>query len=155
MGLFDFLRAPAALEHPELGSLLYSGGRWRGRIELEAGKSITLFLPGTRGGPIAEAVQLARQAPDWWARVRSDVEAELFEHYGNGRDGGVADLPDIATSAEVWSHVVVSSVEIKPYQSLDEFQVAIRTTWDDEHTLGAIVRNATLVGVNGSILEPR
>ena len=155
MGLFDFLRAPAPRQHPELGSLLYSGGRWRGGIELERGKTVKLFLPGTRGGPIAEAAQLVRQVPDRWKRVRGDVENELFEHYTNGHEGGIPDLPDIATSADVWPHIVLSSVEIKPYQSLDEFQVAIRTAWDDEHTLGAIVRDATLVGLNGSILEPR
>lgn len=86
--------------------------------------------------------------------MRTDVERELFEHYSNGRDG-VTDLPDIVTSSEVWSHLTLSSVEIRPYKAIDEFQVAIRTTWDDDHTLGVLVRDGTFIDLNGSILEPR
>ena len=87
--------------------------------------------------------------------LRPALEKELFEHYSNGRDGDAVDLPEIATSNDIWTHVTLSSVEIRPYKSVEEFQVAIRTAWDDEHTLGAIGRDATLVGLNGSILEPR
>ena len=155
MGLFDFFRAPAPYRDPTLGQLLYSGGRWRGSMELEPGKTVVLFLPGARSGPLPDALQVARQAPASWRRLRPEVEKELFEHYSNGRDGGAVDLPEIATSDDIWSHVTLSSVEIRPYESVDEFQVAIRTAWDDEHTLGAIARDATLVGLNGSILEPR
>jgi len=155
MGLFDFLRAAEPYHDPLFGALLYSGGRWRGTIELERGKQTTLLLPGSRGGPDTEALDVARHAADWWSRARSDVEKELFEHYNNGRDDGVEDLPDIRASADVWSHVELLSIEIRPYKAADEFQVAVRTAWDDEHTLGALVRDGVLVGLNGSILAPR
>ena len=155
MSLLDFFRPAPPHEDPQLGSLLYSGGRWRGIIELEEGKRVPLFLPGARSGPVPQALQLAQTAADSWTRVRSDVANELFEHYTNGRDGGVPDLPDIALPSDVWSHVTLSSVEIGPHRSLDEVQVAIRTAWDDEHTLGALMRDGVLVGLNGSILEPR
>ena len=92
MSIFDFLRAAEPYEHPTLGTLRYSGGRWRGTI---------------------------------------------------------------GTSGDLWTHVTLSSVEIKPYRSINELQVALRTAWDDEHTLGALVRDAELVELNGSILEPR
>ena len=133
----------------------YSGGRWRGSVELEPSKPITLYLPGTWNGPTPEAAQLADSTREWWMRARPDVEKELFQHYSNGREEGLSDLPDIQSSAEVWAHVTLSSVEIKPYRSLSELQIAMRTAWDDEHTLGALVRDAVLVGLNGSILEPR
>jgi len=133
----------------------YSGGRWRGSIELEPGNPIPLYLPGTWNGPLREAAQLADSAPEWWMRVRPDVEHELFAHYSNGREGGLSDLHDIQGAGEVWTHVTLSSIEIKPHRSLSELQVAIRTTWDEEHTLGALVRDSVLVGLNGSILEPR
>ena len=155
MGLFDFLRAPDPYHDPMLGALLYSGGRWRGTIELQAGSRAALFLPGSRGGPGSEALDVARHAADWWTRARPDVEKELFEHYSNGRDGGGADLPDIKMPSDVWSHVELVSVEIRPYKSVVEFQVAVRTAWDDEHTLGALVRGGMLTGLNGSILAPR
>ena len=155
MSLFDRFRAPPPREDPQLGSLLYSGGRWRGTVKMEEGKRTPLFLPGTRTAPAPEALQLAQKTTEWWIRVRPDVERELYEHYSNGRDGGVPDLPDIPRPNDVWSHVTLSSVEIGPHKSLDEFQVAIRTAWDEEHTLGALVRGGALVGLNGSILEPR
>jgi len=155
MGIFDFFRSPAPYDHPRLGPMRYSGGRWRGNIELEPARPIPLYLPGTWNGPLPEAAQLADSAREWWMRVRPDVEKELFQHYTNGREGGLSDLPDIQSSGEVWTHVTLSSVEIKPYRSVSEFQVALRTAWDDEHTLGALIRDAVLVELNGSILEPR
>jgi hypothetical protein len=98
---------------------------------------------------------MAERVADWWTRVLSAVESELYAHYNAGRDAGVSDLPDIAKPSDVRAHITLLSVEVRPYRSVEEFQVAIRTEWDDEHTLGALVRDATLVGLNGSILEPR
>jgi hypothetical protein len=155
MSIFDFLRATEPHEHPTLGTLRYSGGRWRGSIEMEPGKPVALFVPGNRSAPLAEGLQLAERAVDWWRRARSAVENELYQHYDAGRDGNLSDLPNIATPGDVWTHVTLSSVEIKPYRSINELQVALRTAWDDEHTLGALVRDAELVELNGSILEPR
>jgi hypothetical protein len=155
MSVFDFLRPSRPQEHPALGLLHYARGRWRGTIELERGERITLFVPGGRGGPLEEGLQLAQRAPERWLRVRPAVEKELYDHYDAGRDAGLSDLPNITTPGEVWAHVTLSSVEIKPFRSLGEFQVALRTAWDDEHTLGALVRDVTLVGVNGSIVDPR
>jgi hypothetical protein len=83
------------------------------------------------------------------------MEKELYEHYRAGSDGGAVNLPHLATATDVWGRVMLSSVEIKPYRSLEEFQVAIRAEWDDEHTLGALIRGETFVELNGSILEPR
>ena len=31
----------------------------------------------------------------------------------------------------------------------------MRAAWDEEHTLGALIRQGELVELNGSILEPR
>jgi len=56
---------------------------------------------------------------------------------------------------DVWRHAAPTSVEIKPFRSIREVQVAIRAAWDEEHTLGALIRDARLVELNGSILEPR
>ena len=155
MGIFDFLRRPPPQQHPQLGPLEHAGGRWRGAIELERGARITLFLPGNRGGPLPDALQLAETASSRWTRVRPSVEAELYAHYSAAQDAGVSDLPVIANSGEVWKHVTLLSVQIHPHRRLDELQVAIRTAWDDEHTLGALIRDGALAELNGSILEPR
>ena len=33
-------------------------------------------------------------------------------------------------------------------------QLAYRVSWDDDHTLGACLRDGRLIELNGSILEP-
>jgi len=154
MGLFDFLRPPPR-QHAELGPLQYAGGRWRGDIALENGVRVPLFIPGSRAGPHPDGLRLAEQASAWWAQARSDVERELYDHYSAGRDDAPAGTPMLHAPADVWAHAAPTSVEISPYRSLDELQVAMRVTWDEEHTLGALIRDARLVELNGSILERR
>jgi hypothetical protein len=83
------------------------------------------------------------------------VEAELFEHYEAYRDAAVPGVPQLSSPSEVWPHVILSSVQVRPYNAPDELQVALGVAWDDEHTLGALIRDGRLTELNGSILEPR
>jgi hypothetical protein len=154
MGLFDFLRPPPQ-SHPELGPLSYRGGHWHGVVALDGAARLPLHLPGPRSGPSPEALRLAGQASAWWAEVRERVTAELYAHYTAGRDGGLAAIPGVTEPSAVWSEVTLSSVQLAPYGSPREMQVALRVTWDEEHTLGALLRDGELVELNGSILEPR
>ena len=154
MGLFDFLRPPPQ-QHAELGPLEYKGGRWRGTIALEKEARVPIFIPGSRAGPHPEGLQLAELATAWWTQARPEVERELYDHYDAGRDDPTVGSFELRNPGDVWAHATPTSVEIKPYRSLEELQVAIRVAWDEEHTLGALIRDAKLVGLNGSILEPR
>ena len=154
MGIFDSFRAKPH-EDRDFGTLQYSRGHWRGLILLDGGKRIPLHLPGSRSGPDPGGIATARVAGAWWHSARPQVEWELFEHYSNGKDGGLEAMPEIPAAAGVWAHVVIASVEVKPYREPNEVQVALRTSWDEEHTLGAILRDGVLIGLNGSILEPR
>ena len=55
----------------------------------------------------------------------------------------------------MWSEVTLSSVQLAPYGSpLREMQVALRVTWDGEHTLGALLRDGELVELNGASSSP-
>ena len=154
MGIFDFLR-PRPQPHAEFGLLQYAGGRWHGRIALENGERIALHLPGSRAGPHPEGLHSAEQASTWWTKTRPEVEQELFAHYTAGRDATTDLVLELRDPGDVWAHAVLTSAEIKPHRSLGELQIAIRVAWDDEHTLGALLRDARLVELNGSILEPR
>jgi hypothetical protein len=153
MGIFDSLR-PAPQSHPEFGPLEYARGHWHGTVALDDAR-IALHLPGSRSGPDPDGLEIAKLAPRWWAAVKSAVVSELFDHYSAGREGGLDELPGMAAATDVWTHVAISSVQVKPYRSIDELQVALRAAWDEEHTLGALIRGGTLVELNGSILEPR
>jgi hypothetical protein len=152
--LLGFLRPPPQ-EHAELGPLQYASGRWRGTVALENGARIPLFIPGSRSGPDPEGLKVAELASAWWTEARPDVERELYDHYSAGRDDPTDGTLELRDSGEVWAHAVPTSVAIKPFRLLDEIQVAIRVAWDEEHTLGAMIRDGRLVGLNGSILEPR
>jgi hypothetical protein len=155
MGLLDFLRPPPPQQHAELGPLEYKGGRWRGTIALEKAARIPLFIPGSRAGPHPDGLKLAERAVDWWTQARPEVERELYEHYSAGSDDPTVGSFGVRNPGEVWLHAAPTSVEIKPFRSFNEIQVAIRVGWDEEHTLGALIRDASLAGLNGSILEPR
>lgn len=133
----------------------YRGGRWRGTIALENGARIPLFIPGSRAGPHPEGLLVAEQASAWWTQARPEVERELFDHYSAGSDDPTVGALGLRDAGAVWAHAAPTSVEIKPFRSLNELQVAIRVAWDEEHTLGALIRDAQLAGLNGSILEPR
>ena len=152
--LLGFLRPPPQ-QHAELGPLQYRSGRWRGTIALEKEARIPLFIPGSRAGPDPEGLKVAGLASEWWTQARPEVEHELYDHYSAGRDDPIDATLELREPGEVWAHASPSSVEIKPFRLLDEIQVAIRVAWDEEHTLGAMIRDARLVGLNGSIPEPR
>jgi hypothetical protein len=152
--LLGFLRPPPQ-EHAAFGPLQYKSGRWRGTIALEKGARIPLFIPGSRVGPDPQGLKVAEIASEWWTQARSDVERELYDHYSAGRDDPTDGTLELRGAGEVWAHASPSSVVIKPFRLLDEIQVALRVAWDEEHTLGAMIRDGRLVGLNGSILEPR
>jgi hypothetical protein len=154
VGLFDFLKTPQSRDHPVLGALRHGEGKWRGVIELD-GARIPVFIPGSRSGPDPAALRSAEQSAAWWSQTRPDVARELFEHFDAGREAEIPGLPDIADASGVWAHARLTSVEVGPYGSNEEVRVAIHTAWDDEHTLGALIRNGDFVDLNGSILEPR
>ena len=155
MGFLDFLRPPPPQQHAELGPLQYKGGRWRGTIALAKGDRIPLLIPGSRAGPHPDGLKLAERVVAWWTEARPEVEHELYEHYSAGSDDPTVGSFGLRNSGEVWLHAAPTSVEVKPFRSFNEIQVAIRVAWDEEHTLGALIRDASLAGLNGSILEPR
>ena len=155
MGVLDFLKAPEPLVHPRLGTLRYRSGQWRGTIALEESKDVALRIPGGRDGPDAGALESAERVAGWWSAARASVAKELFEHHANGKDAGLPAIEGLAAPDAVWRHVRISSVQVRPFRAANEILVALHTAWDEEHTLGAHLREGTLVELNGSILEGR
>lgn len=154
MGFFDRFRAvPHA--HPVFGELTYKRGLWHGTITLEHGRPLRLLLPGTREAPAAGGLEVAALAPAWWGQVRAQVEREIYGHYEAYRDADAPDVPRLAGQSEIWPHVDLTSMQVQPYSAPDEIMVAARVAWDEEHTLGVLIRDGRLVELNGSILEAR
>lgn len=99
-----------------------------------------LVVVGGRRGPDEAALGLARRAADDLTAVRPDLEAALAEHrepYDDPGDG--------------WR---VEWASVEPLAGDLTLELGLRTAWDEEHTLGARVRDGRLIELNGSVLRP-
>lgn len=136
-----------SFDDPELGPMRRARGAWRGTIRLGSHGPIPLALPGSRSEPDAAALTLARSIPAEYDRCRAAIDNALVEHRSIGLDGdgpvSTQDAPPQPTSAAV----------IK-FDRAWTIQLAYQVEWDDDHTLGACLRNGELIELNGSILEP-
>lgn len=137
------LGAKKPVVDPELGELVRSRGMWRGQLVLAPGQTVPLAIAGGRSGPDPDALALARTIPSAFAACRAAILAALAEHrepYLEGADPGPEPEPAYAAVLEL--------------DRLPTIELGYRTAWDEEHTLGARLRDGMLVELNGSVLEP-
>lgn len=147
---------------PQLGELYRSRGVWRGTLKVEAGPPVPLVLSGSRAGPDAEALRIARSVPSNYASWRPAVERELFDHYSpyaaavaaRELDAPSAGLPHIDVPSSVWLHTTLVFVRVTPLSGVLTIEIGYRVVWDEEHTLGARIRDGQLLELCGSVLAP-
>ena len=130
---------PATFEDPQLGALSRRRGRWRGEVDLD-GAVVPLAVVGGRKGPEGDALAIARRSADELASARAELEAALADHREPSGE-----------TAEGWTVVWASGAPRDVPRPL-EFGLAV--AWDEEHTVGARIRNGRLVELNGSVLAP-
>lgn len=144
-----------------LGELRRTGGIWRGTIELGEG-SVTLAIHGPRSEPDVQALEIARAVPSSYPDWRKLIAKAMFEHYvpyaqavtaGELEPPGEG-LPRITHPEEVWPHTSVEYVAVIPLDGELSVEIGYRVAWDEEHTLGARLRNGRLIELNGSVLPP-
>jgi hypothetical protein len=51
-------------------------------------------------------------------------------------------------------YTTIDFVQVSPLDGHLTVEIACRVAWDDEHTLGARLRDGQLIGLNGSVLAP-
>ena len=118
-----------------------------------------LSVPGGRSGPDAAGLSLAEELVTRWPDLRQELALALYEHYppygeafelGDmpGEDGS---LPRLSDSDEVWQHVSDPAVSLRTIGGGYEFLIGLQTGWDEEHTVGATIRDWSLVELSGSI----
>ncbi len=133
---------------PELGELVWSRRAWRGQVVLRPDQSVPLSVPGSRNGPDPGALALARTVQPELDRCGASIRAALDEHRApyveNGEDGEVG---DDHPSAPSYAAVVELDNELT-------IELGYQVSWDEEHTLGARLRDGRLIELNGSVLEP-
>jgi hypothetical protein len=155
MGILGFLKGPEYTD-PVVGTLVRQGGYWRGRITLGSGSGVPLILPGPRAAPGEVGLGLARELGPRYAALRPAIERALFEHYEPHSEAGAAgeeEIPRLSGPEQVWAHSSLVHVLIEPLGGVDTVEIAYRTEWDPEHTLGARFQHWALVELNGSVIS--
>ena len=130
---------------PKLGELMRRGRSWRGHSKIGVGGVVPLYVPGGRSGPDPTAVAMVSAALSDYEQIRSLVRDALADHRpdsSSAHDATGLEVPDPV-------HVTVISLDGQKVVELG-YQVA----WDEEHTLGALVRGGELVELCGSVLPP-
>lgn len=141
-----FGRSPSTrVDDPELGSLVRSRRVWRGVIHLHPHGAIPLVLPGSRSQPEVDALALARTIPAEFVRCRAAIADALAEHRATALGTGV--------SPRVDRQPPPSSAQVIDLDGRLTIQLAYRVDWDDDHTLGATLREGRLIELNGSIRD--
>jgi hypothetical protein len=143
------------------GELRRSGGVWRGAIDL-GGPSVPLALPGSRKAPDPQALEIARAIPSRYARWRGPIAAAMFEHYAPYAEAVATgeleppgdDLPRVTQPDDVWPYTSIEYVAVITLDGELSVEIGYRVAWDEEHTLGARLRNGRLIELNGSVLPP-
>jgi hypothetical protein len=146
----------------QLGELRRSGGAWRGTLALAGTVSVPLVVSGSRTAPDPEALRVARAVPAELPSWRPMRERALFEHDTPAADAvaaGEAEPPDarlpaIAEAPSVWPHTRLAVVQVAPRDGRRTGELGSRAAWDEEHPLGARLRDGPLVARNGSVWLP-
>jgi hypothetical protein len=150
MGIFDFFK-PRQHADTTLGELVHRGGYWRGQISLGSDGPVPLLLAGGGAAPGESRLALARELLSRYPGLRSAIAGALFQHYEPYSDEA-EDVPKLTGPDQVWQHVTPVHVRIEPLNRVESVEIAYRTAWDEEHTLGARFQNWALVELNGSVI---
>jgi hypothetical protein len=146
----------ATVTDPRLGKLEHSRGLWRGNIAL-GDVTVPLALSGSRTAPDLQAVQMAGGVIHDYDAWRAPIQQALFEHYepyADAMGGGDGEALCIASPADVWPHVRAVFVQITPFDGALTVEIGYESAWDEEHTLGARMRDGRLLELCGSVLAP-
>jgi hypothetical protein len=156
MGLFDILKSEP-YQDPVLGTLKRERGRWQGTLTLPGVGAVPLLLSGGKARPDEASLLLARELPAKYISLRDDIQRHLFEHYEPYQEAvGAGELdapsfPTIQAPTDVWPHTKVQRVLVEPLEKVPTVEVAYRVAWDEEHTLGAWIRDWRVFELCGSV----
>lgn len=158
--MFDMFKSPP-FSDAQLGELRRTRGMWRGTIDLGEVRA-PLALPGSRSAPDPQALDIARAVPSGYPEWRGPIKAAMFEHYAPYAEAVAAGeleppeegLPRITQPDDVWPHTSVEFVAVITLDGEPGVEIGYRVAWDEEHTVGARLRNGRLIELSGSVLSP-
>ena len=152
MGFLNFL-FPSPIHDEVLGTLQRTWSGWRGATDLQEGGPVPLLISGSRAGPSQAALNLARQLPERYSALKPAIAEALLEHAEPVRDDPSNELalPPADDAEAVWRSVIPMHVRIEPIGGTLTVEIGLSAEWDEEHTLGARLRDWRLVELNGSV----
>lgn len=158
--MFGLFKTPS-FRDPVLGELHRKGGMWRAEIALGEIRA-PLALPGSRTAPDPQALAIARSIANDYPRWCAGIAVSLFEHYApyaeaiatGEHEAHAENPPRISQPDQVWQHAAVEFVAVITVDGELSVEIGYRVAWDEEHTLGARLRNGRLLELNGSVLPP-
>ena len=152
MGFLNFL-FPPPIHDEVVGTLRRTWSGWRGDIDLQEGDPVPLLIAGSRAGPSQAALDLAHQLPGRYPSLKPAIGVALLEHAEPARDDLPVGLPmPPANNPEtVWRSVIPVHVRVEPIDGTLMIEIGLSADWDEEHTLGARLRDWRLVELNGSV----
>ena len=158
--MFGWFKTPL-FSDPILGELRRTRGAWRGTIDLGEVRT-PLTISGSRSAPDPRALEMARTVRSAYPEWRELIAAALFEHYAPYAEAMVSGeleappegVPRITRPDEVWPGTTVEFVAVLTLEGEPCVEIGYRVAWDEEHTLGARLRDGRLIELNGSVLAP-
>ena len=134
------IRRSGTVRDPVLGDLTRSRRLWRGTVHI-TNATVPLAIVGKRSAPDATALVLARSIEVGFPAWRPAIEAALDEH--------ASTVGSAAAEIPLPTYVAVIAIDGQP-----TIELGYQVPWDDDHTLGAIIRDGRFVELNGSVLAP-
>jgi hypothetical protein len=134
------------IDHPRLGQLVRTHGKWSGRCSVPGYGEVPLKLFGDKHSPGPNEVALATEIGVRFQRVRPMIEQALCEHYEPYRtaidSGGLEvagePVPRMAGPNDVWTYATLVAVSVDPLGTDEPIvEFVFETMWDTEHRLGA------------------
>ncbi|SRR6266480_1872304 len=157
MGIFDFLKSEP-YKDSALGAFERARGRWKGSIKLSADAVVPLLLSGGRGAPDEASLALARTLPEKYADLCKEIQTHLFQHYEPYKEAvdageleGAQSFAMVQGPGDVWPYTQLERVLIEPMNSVHTVEIAYRVAWDEEHTVGAWIRDWHVIELCGSV----
>ncbi len=153
----------SAFQDERLGSLIRSGGYWKGNIVLARQGNVEVRLSGGRGHPDSASLALAHELPTRYDVLLPQIQASLFDHYEPYRDAASAGefpersepFPTIERAEDVWPYVSLLHVLVAPLQGSPKHgptvEIAYTVAWDEEHTVGPRIQEWKVFELCGSI----
>jgi hypothetical protein len=153
--MLGFLKV-ADVQHPQLGTLKWKSGLWRGVIDFGGRVRVPLTLVGTRRGPDDAALSMATSAEDAFAEMRGDLASALLEHAIVMAESDPEAVKSAAeafpeTPEQALQQAEFEAINVVPLDGLLTFELCCRVPWDDEHLLGGRFRRGEWVELSGSV----